>query len=96
MHCFVNETLDQVALSTIQENTEEKANSAAARKKKKQEDAAKLLAELERSEAPRRRVHSLQFLERLQNSWGTCIEQQEPEKRKKRRVTGQSRSKKQI
>ena len=60
----MNETLDQVALSTIQENTEEKANSAAARKKK-QEDAAKLLAELERSEAPRRRVHSLQFMERL-------------------------------
>ena len=51
--------------------------------KKQDQDAAKLLAELERTEAPRRREHSMAFFQSIQNSWG--MEKTSNQKKKKKK-----------
>ena len=55
----VDDNLEQIALSALTTEETNAANKAraAAKKEKKKEAAEKLLAELEKSEAPRRRVH---------------------------------------
>ena len=67
----VDEDLDNAALSAMAQDPDdgkEKAKAAAKRKKKKIKDAQKLLAELEKRDAPRRRQNSRAFLESVQNS----------------------------
>ena len=65
----VDDNLEQIALSALTTEETNAANKAkaAAKKKKKKEASEKLLAELEKSKAPRRRVHSRQFLEAIEN-----------------------------
>ena len=65
----VEEDVDTAALAVIAFDTsQEKAKAADKRRKKELADAQKLLAELKKNGAPRRRSNSRAFLESVQNS----------------------------
>jgi hypothetical protein len=64
----VNEAVDAAAVAVMDaDDSKEKAKAAEKKKKKKLAAARKLLAEIEKNDAPRRRQHSRAFIESIQN-----------------------------